>query len=196
MHAFRKHTKLVEEEAQLAHRIEAAHMYEIQLANRALQIRSAKLQKRHNILNTLPSVDHLGKYSRFLNLRYPGTNGWVRETPQYLGWVSSPDSDCLCCYGIPGSGKSIMAATVVDSLLSSQPTTSTIVCHYYCDFADFASLEPYFMIATLLKQVLEQVSLDKFTEDFDCPIQETIAMPPFEIMIQFLAKMLQDYNSV
>jgi hypothetical protein len=75
MHVFRKHTKLVEEEAQLTHRIEAADMYEIQLAKRALQIRRAKSQKRHNILNTLPSVDHLGKYLRCLNLRYPGTNG-------------------------------------------------------------------------------------------------------------------------
>jgi hypothetical protein len=52
------------------------------------------------------------------------------------------------------------------------------------------------MIATLLKQVLEQISLDKSTEDFDCPTQEMIAMPPFEIMTQFLANMLQDYNSV
>jgi hypothetical protein len=89
-----------------------------------------------------------------------------------------------------------MAATVVSSLLSSESTASTIVCHYCCDFADLASSEPYTMVANFLKQVLQHVSRDRFTEDLDCPIDESIALLPLEIVMQFLGKMLQDYSSI
>lgn len=194
--AFRQHSKQVENEARLAHRIEAAQMYEIQLANQALQVRNGKLQKRHNILSALPSVDYLGKYSKFLNRRHPGTTTWLRSTTQYLGWASALNSDCLCCYGIPGSGKSILASSIVEELVNSNQNEHTLVCQYYCDYADTASLDPYCMIVTLLKQALQHISLDRFTENYHCPFQEGKPLPSPEDAFTFLISTLREFRTV
>jgi hypothetical protein len=196
MNAFRMHSKQIEQEARLAHRIESARMYEIQLANRALQIRNSKLQKRHDLLSVLPSIDYLGKHSRFQRNKHPGTNAWLKNTSQYTDWLSSQGSDCLCCYGIPGSGKSILASSVVEDLTSSLLDDSSIVCQYYCDYADSASLDPYCLAGSLLKQALQSISLDKFTDEFQCPFIEGKPAPSFEIMSNYLMETLQDFRTV
>jgi hypothetical protein len=196
MIAFRQHSTRIEDEARLAHRIEATRMYEIQLANRALQVRNSKLQKRNSILSALPSVDYLGKYSKFLNRRHPGTNIWLFSTAKYMSWKAAPASDCLCCYGIPGSGKSVLASSVVEALKASKQSDSSIVCQYYCDYADVASLDPYCLMGSLLKQVLQYISLDSFTDDFLCPFQEGKALPSPDIVSEFLIQTLRGFRAV
>jgi hypothetical protein len=196
MTAFRQHPMRIEDEARLAHRIKAAHMYEIQLANRALQVRSSKLQKRQSILFALPSVDYLGKYSRFLNRRHPGTNTWLFSTAKYMSWKTAQTSDCLCCYGIPGSGKSVLASSVVEALTTSKQSDSSIVCQYYCDHADVTSLDPYHLMGSLLKQILQCISLDSFTEDFQCPFGEGKALPSPDIVSEFLIQTLRGFRAV
>ncbi|KAF2825246.1 hypothetical protein CC86DRAFT_407469 [Ophiobolus disseminans] len=196
MLAFRKHSKQVEEEARLAHRIEAARMFEIQLANRALQLRNEKLATRHRILTALPSIDYLGKHSKLISLWHSGTNAWLQKTDQYSSWYSAPTSDCMCCYGIPGSGKSVLAATIVESLMSSQSYNSSIVCHYYCDYADFASLDPYNLVASLLKQALLCVSLERFTGGSTCLFDDGNALPTLEKLERYLLEILRDFSTV
>lgn len=194
--AFRTHSRQIEEEARLAHRIEAAHMYEIQLANQALQVRNDMLGRRHNILTAIPSADYIGKYSRLLNLKHPGTNTWFQSANQYTAWKSAPTSDCLCCYGIPGSGKSVLAASVVQDLNTSQTHHTSIVCHYYCDYADVASLDPSCMIASLTKQVVQRLPLDKFTRDFESPFDDNQTLPVTESVAKFLLRILQCFDTV
>jgi Cdc6-like AAA superfamily ATPase len=196
MTSFRKHSKDIEKEARLAHRIESARMYEIQLANRALQVRNSKLQKRHDTISVLPTVDYLGKHSKLLRLRHPGTNVWLKSTPQYTGWLSGQVSDCLCCYGIPGSGKSILASSVVEELTFSLSNEASIVCQYYCDYADVASLDPYCLVGSVLKQALQRIPLDRFTEEFQSPFKEGKAIPSFDVMSRFLIEILQDFRTV
>jgi len=196
MVSFRQHSRQIEEEARLAHRIEAARMYEIQLANRALQIRNDKLHRRHRTLSALPSADYLGKYSKLINFKHPGTNMWLSATDQYSSWYGSQTSDCLCCYGIPGSGKSILAASIVESLMAIQRNDTFIVCQYYCDYADSVSLDPYSLVASLLKQALQYVSLEKFTEDFKFNFDDDKALPNLETMVSDLVEILQDFRSV
>jgi hypothetical protein len=56
MQLFRLHTKQVEKEIRLAHRIESARSREIELANQALLIRNEKLKRRHRTIALLPAV--------------------------------------------------------------------------------------------------------------------------------------------
>lgn len=176
---------MIEEEARLAHRIEAKKMYEVQLANRALQIYNAKIHKRHRVLSTLPTVDYIGKYLRFLRLKHPGTNEWIKDTAQYSKLMTIPSSECLCIYGIPGSGKSVLSSSIVESRTVTSSAGASAVCHYYCDFADPASLDPYCLVATLLKQVLQAIPLGAFSEEKHFPFDEGKPLPSLEVARQF-----------
>jgi DNA replication protein DnaC len=121
---FRSHCKRVEKQAGLAHMIESARSREIQLANRALQLRNSKLEKRHRTLAAISTVNYSAMHSKLSALRHPGTNKRIQETTQFVAWNASQTSDCLGCYGIPGSGKSVLAASVVNDLLNDTANSS------------------------------------------------------------------------
>ncbi|KAF2124058.1 hypothetical protein P153DRAFT_303222 [Dothidotthia symphoricarpi CBS 119687] len=197
MIGFRTHTKRVEKEAGLAHMIESARSREIELANRALHIRNGKLQRRHRVLATLPSVDYSTKHLKLSNLRHPGTNNWLCTTPQYLSWFAKATSDCLCCYGIPGSGKSVLSASLVDHIQDvTANDTKSIICYYYCDYLDNASLEPYRLLASIIKQILERLPLDHFDDTFKSPFQEGQTAPTLSRSLAYFLKLLQYFRTV
>lgn len=50
-----------------------------------------------------------------LSRRQLGTGDWLLARPEYLQWREQVNSTLLCP-GIPGSGKSVMIATVIDDL--------------------------------------------------------------------------------
>lgn len=170
MSSLRLHSKRVSKEAGLAHMIESARNREIQLRNQALQVRNAKLERRNRALICLPAVDYLSKQSRLFNTRHPGTCDWLHSTSEYALWFASPQSTCLCCYGIPGSGKSVLASTLRNTLLNRvNVAKNDIVSYYYFDHADHASLDSLHIVASLIKQVFEHLPLDYFDDTFSYP---------------------------
>ncbi|KAH8707014.1 hypothetical protein GQ44DRAFT_818027 [Phaeosphaeriaceae sp. PMI808] len=193
---FRKHSKLIEKEANLAHMIESARRHEVELANRALQLRNQKLDKRHRILSILPSVDYQSKLFRLSSQRHPGTARWIYNTPQFISWSASSISDCLCVYGIPGSGKSVLSASVVDTLRENTlADTTSLVCYYICDFTDIASLEPLRLLGSLIQQALQTLPLDRFDENFQCPFVEDQSWPAQSTCLEFLFELLKNFKT-
>jgi hypothetical protein len=71
-----------------------------------------------------------------------------------------------------------------------------MVCYYYCDYADSASLEPIRLVASLIKQVLERLPLDHFDEDFQSPFQEGSPMPLLRVAWDYLVKSLEEFGEV
>lgn len=194
MNKFRKHSKRVEKEAGIAHFIESAKMREVQRANRALQLRNSKLQRRHQILSAIPTSNYWSMQSKLSALRHPGSNSWIQRTSEYVSWYSSPNSDCLCCYGIPGSGKSVLAASVIEDLLACTTDPASLVIYYYCDFAEAVSLDPVCLLSSLIKQVLERIPIDQFTDSFDCPLKEGKPAPNLQECSRYLADLIKDFQ--
>jgi Cdc6-like AAA superfamily ATPase len=193
---FRSHCKRVEKQAGLAHMIESARSREIQLANRALQLRNSKLEKRHQTLAAIPAVNYSAMHSKLSALRHPGTNTRIQETTQFVAWNASQNSDCFCCYGIPGAGKSVLAASVVNDLLDDTTNSSRNVLYYYCDFTEDASLDPSYIVSSLTHQVLVRAPLDKFSDQLRCPYQESYPIPQLSKALVFLKTLLQDLRQV
>ncbi|KAF2117265.1 hypothetical protein BDV96DRAFT_571800 [Lophiotrema nucula] len=173
MNGFRDHQKRVREEARIAHFIESATAREVELANRQLQERNAKIGRRHRLVSLLPTVDYEAKHQRLIRLRQAGTNEWIQRHPSFTSWLTSPRSDCLCVYGIPGSGKSLLAASVSEHLMTISSSGSSAVCYYYCDYADASSLDLSHLVGSLVKQLLFQLPLAAFDEEFFKSCEET-----------------------
>ncbi|KAF2279072.1 uncharacterized protein EI97DRAFT_484903 [Westerdykella ornata] len=171
MSDFRKHRKHVEKEASLAHMIESARRREIELANHALQKRNGMVNKRHRYMSLLQVVDYQSKQKTLANLRFQGTNTWLQASTPYMEWLNSPISTCLCCYGIPGSGKSVLASSVVD-MLGQINEPSSILCYYYFDHADVRSLDMNYLLGSLIRQVLTNLPLTEFGDDSEIPMDD------------------------
>jgi Cdc6-like AAA superfamily ATPase len=196
MGRFRAHSKHVQREAGLAHMIESARIREIQFSTQALQLRNEKVDRRYRALSSLPAIDYLSKQAKLSRLKHPGTCVWFERTSEYLSWLGKLDSSCLCCYGIPGSGKSILTASLRDTLLDRiSGQSDTVLCYYYCDHADAASLEPERILASFTKQVLETLPWSQFDNDFICPYMDERSKPSLSQSSQYLTSLLGNFKT-
>lgn len=57
-----------------------------------------------------------GEFRRHLASQAPGTGLWICETEEYRKWHDSPDHGSLWIKGIPGAGKSVTAASIIQHL--------------------------------------------------------------------------------
>ncbi|KAL8797124.1 MAG: hypothetical protein Q9195_000591 [Heterodermia aff. obscurata] len=147
---FRTHLKNVDKEAALSHMIEAADARAVTLANQQ-QLEKAKKKNLHRqILEAIPSVDTILKHRKLQDLRYPGTGSWIFEDGTFREWRNSAQSSMVCCHGIPGCGKTVLASTIIDELQVNSPKVRVI--YYYCDYSDKRTLQIDRIVGTLLKQ--------------------------------------------
>ncbi|CAI6097695.1 unnamed protein product [Clonostachys chloroleuca] len=71
------------------------------------------------------------EYMKHLHSYVPGTGSWVRESPIYSTWAESkPHSEAqhgiLHVRGVAGSGKSVLAASIISQLQEEQPNTPVL----------------------------------------------------------------------
>lgn len=60
------------------------------------------------------------EYRKHINSHVPGTGEWILETDQYRRWREAEDQGSLWIRGIPGSGKSVVAARFIQRLQAQE----------------------------------------------------------------------------
>jgi Cdc6-like AAA superfamily ATPase len=80
----------------------------------------------------------------------PGTGQWFLNHPQVAKWHSEANAT-LFCSGIPGAGKTMIAAIAVDHLLDSIINSPTGVAYVYCNYKEEQELLD--ILAAILKQL-------------------------------------------
>ncbi|KAF7552102.1 hypothetical protein G7Z17_g4555 [Cylindrodendrum hubeiense] len=71
----------------------------------------------------LQPTDYLavsGEFCRHLLSQAPGTGVWLTETEEYRQWHDSPDRGSLWIKGVPGAGKSVVAASMIQHLRTTE----------------------------------------------------------------------------
>ncbi|KAL4875006.1 hypothetical protein BJY04DRAFT_233110 [Aspergillus karnatakaensis] len=124
-----------------------------------VQNTSAALNTRHQeeesqaILSWLAARNHTSQQHDILAQKQEGTGAWFLGSEEFASWVEHPDQ-ILYCPGVPGAGKTIMAAVVVDHLLGLYQTDNLIaIGYFYCNFQRQDEQRPVDLIATLLQQL-------------------------------------------
>ncbi|KAL8970187.1 MAG: hypothetical protein Q9183_001637 [Haloplaca sp. 2 TL-2023] len=154
--SFRVHVRNIEKEATLSNMIEAADSRAVVLANQRQLETAKKVDAYRRIIATIPSVDMYTKQKRLRALRQEGTGTWILHHDEYRTWYEAISSAALCCFGIPGCGKTILASSIVDILQSDTLThKSSVVAYYYCDYAAQKTLQPGIILGTILKQFFD-----------------------------------------
>ena len=106
------------------------------------------------LLDWLSPTDPIGQHHDILRRRTANTGQWLLAAANYEEWLQGT-LPVLFCPGIPGAGKTIMAATVIDHLYEKclRRSQSCAVTHYYCNYSKRGEQTIETLFASLLKQI-------------------------------------------
>ncbi|KAL8830105.1 MAG: hypothetical protein Q9170_005887 [Blastenia crenularia] len=91
-----------------------------------------------------------------LRKREKGTGQWLIDSPEFQRWIAG-STRTLCCSGIPGAGKSVLASVVVD-FLRNAPTRpcSHGTAAAFCNFKETEIQSPENLLAGLCVQLITE----------------------------------------
>ena len=130
----------------------------LDVVHKIVSTMSSKLNKEEdlNILKWLTPIDYATQQSDHISRRQPGTGQWLLDSAEYQEWLKSPGKT-LFCPGIPGAGKTILTAIVIDDIYSrSKCDTSVGIAYLFCDFRRQHEQKIEDLLANLLKQLAQQ----------------------------------------
>lgn len=111
-------------------------------------------EHRQEILAWLsPTVDD-SSFESIITNRAQGTGSWLLESSEFMEWVEiDGTARTLYCPGIPGAGKTVMSAIVIDSLQGRLRAGLNIgIAYIFCNYRRHHSLGE--LLANLLVQLL------------------------------------------
>ena len=116
--------------------------------------RTAFNTRRQSVLRSFGKIDPSKNLRMGIKLREQGTGMWLLESPEYQGWSRTENSK-LWLHGIPGAGKTVLAATIIEEVLR---TTSIghAVAFYYCDYKHSETQKPSCVLGSLVQQLAKQ----------------------------------------
>ncbi|KAK6531048.1 hypothetical protein TWF281_007875 [Arthrobotrys megalospora] len=114
-------------------------------------------KQRDEILRWLSPLEPLKRHQDVRSIRVPDTGQWLLEEPNFQDWHSGTNTNrVLCCSGIPGAGKTVIASLVID-YLTKPPADSELkfgLACVYCDYRDQTLQTSINLIGSLLGQLL------------------------------------------
>ena len=101
------------------------------------------------------------EYKKHLNSYVPGTGDWLRESEIVRNWEDGTKKGCLWVKGIPGSGKSVFAASTVRTLAETQDANGRMVPGLFFFFRQIVEKnhDPKYLVRDWAAQLL-QISSD------------------------------------
>ncbi|KID86739.1 Nucleoside phosphorylase domain protein [Metarhizium guizhouense ARSEF 977] len=113
-------------------------------------------QDRRDILNWITHVDYGPQCSDILKRRSEGTGEWLLDSIEFQNWLESK-GQTLFCSGIPGAGKTVLSALVVDHLYRKFEGDSSIgIACLFCEYHRHNEQTLEHLLLSLLKQLSQQ----------------------------------------
>lgn len=83
-----------------------------------------------------------------------GTLEWVLRKPQYIDWISNPDTRLLWVTGYVGCGKTILSLFISRYLNKLHPRALT--CRFFCDEKIEEHRDPRALLRSLIFRILNE----------------------------------------
>ncbi|PTB55914.1 hypothetical protein M431DRAFT_412378 [Trichoderma harzianum CBS 226.95] len=107
------------------------------------------------IIEWLTPINYAHQQRDFMKIRQPDTGHWFLSSEEYQTWIES-DKQTLFCPGVPGAGKTIMTATVINDLYTRYKDDADIgISYLYCDYRRQNEQKAEDLVANLLKQLTQ-----------------------------------------
>jgi hypothetical protein len=117
----------------------------------ALEKRVSLTEKRNDVLGFFEKVDASASHYANLKLRHPLTGLWLTEGTTFKTWLHTRGSK-LWLSGIPGAGKTVLAACAIEEAIIESSATQA-VAYFYCDYKEAATADPINILGSLAAQI-------------------------------------------
>ncbi|KAL9119191.1 MAG: hypothetical protein Q9187_004254, partial [Circinaria calcarea] len=105
---------------------------------------------QQKILDFFGRVDPRKHQRSNLGLLHPGTGLWFTEGEDFKLWYREKNAK-LWITGIPGAGKTILIAHIIQTL-QKPSVEDNAIAYFYCDYKDSATHDPATILGSLAKQ--------------------------------------------
>ncbi|KAH0556261.1 hypothetical protein GP486_005815, partial [Trichoglossum hirsutum] len=118
-------------------------------------IQQDQTRHRHDeILEWISLTDFPAQQSDFIARRQEGTGLWFLDSTEFTEWIHR-SKKTLFCPGIPGAGKTMIAAITIDYLLQTVQSNEIGVAYLYCNYKAQADQNTTNLLAAILKQLVQ-----------------------------------------
>jgi hypothetical protein len=153
-------------------------------------------QFRDKILNWISSIDFPAQQSDMISQRQKETGQWFHDAPEFNSWISG-SKQTLFCPGMPGAGKTMMAAMVIDHLSRTIQNDTNGVAYVYCSYKMRADQNTTILLAAILRQLVQaQRSIPEPVSRLHEHHSSRGTRPSLEEIFSVLQSILRDYSSV
>ena len=100
-------------------------------------------------------MDYVSQQNDFISRRQEGTGQWLLESAEFQNWLGA-GRKTLFCPGMPGAGKTILTAVVIDELTARFANDPNIgIAYIYCNFRRQDEQKAVRLLASVLKQLAQ-----------------------------------------
>jgi len=154
------------------------------------------LAKHNQLMAWISPSNFLAEQSDIISRRQEGTGEWFLNAPAVMQWLSQP-AGTLFCPGIPGAGKTMIAAIAIDYLLKSVRNSSVGVAYVYCNYKAQEEQDTSYLLAAILKQLIQaRPSLVEPVERLNIKYAGQGSKPSLKEIIEAMQSVLSGFSTV
>jgi hypothetical protein len=155
------------------------------------------LEERQTILGWLTLIDYAAQQSDYIKRRQPGTGQWFLNSLEFQTWLQA-DKQTLFCPGIPGAGKTILTAIVIDHLTYQYGNDPSIgIAYIYCNYRRKEEQRLDGLLGNLLKQLSEaRPSMPNTVKELYEQYKSKRARPSTDELLRSLQSVVGSYSKV
>ncbi|KAL2802727.1 hypothetical protein BJX63DRAFT_425838 [Aspergillus granulosus] len=153
--------------------------------------------EKEKIFRWLQAPNPSTNYNRAIEARQYGTGLWFLESEVYKNWKENPRT-LLCLRGLPGCGKTVLSASVIENVMEVKTTAIGVaVVYFYFDFSDDKKQVMGGMIRSILSQLAAQCSTyPSVLEDLNLQYGAVGFQAPATDLLQTLQSMFSEFSQV
>ncbi|KAF5003089.1 hypothetical protein FDECE_10348 [Fusarium decemcellulare] len=124
--------------------------------------------KRHDdVLGVFKKASPYREFETNRKLRYDLTGLWLTEGPDFQDWYTTPGSK-IWFTGIPGAGKSVLAAAIIEECLKRNAVNpGTSLAYFFCTYRDGSTHSATSILSSLCAQLaLQNESAFRILEEY------------------------------
>ena len=106
------------------------------------------------VIDWISPLNFPAQQADYISWRQPGTGQWFLDSHEFTTWLETPKKT-LFCPGIPGAGKTVIAATAIDHLKRMQSNSKVAVAYIYCNYKAKEDQSASTFLAAILKQLAQ-----------------------------------------
>jgi hypothetical protein len=156
-----------------------------------------KDQESQAVLDWITPIDYAPQQNDFINRRQAGTGQWLLDSVEFQEWANSKQRT-MWCPGIPGAGKTIITAIVIEYLCERfQNNPSVGISYLYCNFRRHDEQTAEDLLANLLKQLAQgQSSLPDSVKALYGSHQKKRTRPSFDEISRTIRSVAAIYSKI